>query len=298
MNTRKYSILFAVSLLAAVTMACAVSLDLGQPTTQPEGHIATSVAATLSSRSANEGQPTELPAPSPTFTVHPTVTASPPEPDIVYRGISFSFEPSVALSVNAEQIPGQGDPENPWSTPESIRFTFVGYPLGDTFHEPVIHVYSVDAFKAVNPDVGQRLDHLQGVLDSLPADPEVGVAHFFNAAQFIRAQEQYLQFQNGSGVRFISQYGQAAGPIGWPHLFYTFQGLTADGRYYVSAILPVTHPSLPEPDDVIMDEAFYDQFMDYAAEKEIQLDGEPADSFQPSLLILDEVMDSLRIELE
>ncbi len=97
-------------------------------------------------------------------------------------------------------------------------------------------------------------------------------------------------------VRYISQYGQAAYPIGWPNLFYTFQGFTDDGLYYVSAILPVTHSSLPHPDDVTMDDSFYDNFMIYADGINLQLNGENPETFEPSLVLLDEIIESLSVQ--
>jgi len=303
MSSRPVPYYAALIALLLLSLACSVSLDLGQPTPAPEeagNAVATSVAATLAARGADQAEPTPLdptlpPPPSPTYTIHPTVTAV-PEPDVVFQCLNFSYPNALASAVNGEVVSAQIDPENPWSYPEHYLFLFAGYPLGDTYHEPALRVYPADEFRAVNVLVSDRLDNLDAVLANQPPDPEVGVAHFFNAGQFVKAQEAYLDFGSGSGVRFISQYGQAASPIGWPHLFYTYQGLTADGSYYVSAILPVSHPSLPHPDDVTMDQEFYDDFMNYAAQTSAQLDGEPADSFNPSLLLLDEMVSSLQVD--
>lgn len=44
---------------------------------------------------------------------------------------------------------------------------------------------------------------------------------------------------DGGGIRYLTQFGQAAGLITNPELFYTFQGLTDDGAYYVAAVFPV-----------------------------------------------------------
>jgi hypothetical protein len=151
----------------------------------------------------------------------------------------------------------------------------------------------------VNTNLNDGLDTLQTILDTQPADHDgIGVLDFFNAAQFIRSQVDYRQFQNGRGVRFISQYGQAGGPIGWPDLFYAFQGLTDDGSYYISVILPINHPSLPHPDQVVLDDAFYDNFMTYRAVTQDHLNDQAPDSFQPSLVVLDAVVESLRVEGE
>ena len=97
-------------------------------------------------------------------------------------------------------------------------------------------------------------------------------------------------------MRFITQYGQDASPIGWPHLFYAFQGFTDDGLYYISAIFPVNHPSLPLPDDVVMDDPFYDNFMNYLADTQMHLDLQDLDTFVPSMLLLDGVVESILVE--
>jgi hypothetical protein len=55
-----------------------------------------------------------------------------------------------------------------------------------------------------------------------------------------------IQFQNGSGVRELTQYDQYPAPINNRELFYHFEGLTSDARYYVIAILPITAPVLAE----------------------------------------------------
>jgi hypothetical protein len=121
------------------------------------------------------------------------------------------------------------------------------------------------------------------------------VADIFNAGQMFLSKVAYLQFQNGRGVRFLTQYGQAISPIGWPMMFYSFQGFTDDGVYYISAMLPVTHPSLPHPDDVTLDEAFMNNFETYRDELEIQLNGEQDSTFMPSLILLDEFVESLLV---
>ena len=230
-----------------------------------------------------------------TPTVQPTNTPQPPEPDIVYQGVSFAYPPSLANSVNAEIIPAEVDEMNPWSRPEHIRFLFNGYTLPETYLDPLIEVYPVEEFRSVNEMVRDRLDNLQNILNNRPADPPAGVVNFFNAGQFLRTQEGYLEFQNGAGVRFVSQYGQAAYPIGYPQMFYAFQGLTADGAYFISAIFPISHPDLPEADSVTVDQEFSENYQDYTAEVEAELDGKTPDSFQPSMLLLDDVIESLLV---
>ena len=234
-------------------------------------------------------------APQSTWTVSPAIDSS--EPSVDSLGVSFSFDPSLADSVNGELVPGQGNPNDEmWSTPDHRMFSFSGWLLADVFHVPAIRIYPIAEFQAINSNVGEGLVLLSTAIDTQPVDGgDVFVSDLFNAAQFIRSQVSYIQFQNGQGVRYLSQYGQAAYPIGWPNLFYTFQGFTNDGLYYISAILPVNHSSLPHPDDVLMDDAFYDNFMGYAAAKGLELNEKDPGSFIPSLLMLDTMIESFLI---
>ena len=284
MIPKRSRILLIIAVLLSLSLACSLTGGPAETTASDQAAIEAAVAETLAAEEAAvvEEQPEE--------------TA--PEPDIVFQGTSFAFDPSLAENVNAENIPGEGDADNLWfSTPDHVQFTFNNWTLPDAFHTAAIRVYSVEEFQAVNTVMTDIFSALQNAFDTHPADHEgIEVADLFGAAQFLISQVEYLEFQNGHGVRFISQYGQAGYPVGWPHLFYTFQGVTDDGSTYVSVILPVNHPSLPHPDNVVMDDAFYDNFTNYVADMQSQLNGLDPGTFNPSLLLMDAVVESLLVE--
>jgi hypothetical protein len=51
---------------------------------------------------------------------------------------------------------------------------------------------------------------------------------------------EYLNFQNGRGVRFVTAFQQQSGsPAALNQLYYMFQGLTNDSQYYVMALMPL-----------------------------------------------------------
>ena len=294
MMTRSLKLAVLMMFLSGLLSACVSGGSQPPAADDSANAIATGVAATL----AAADQAADLP--SPTETIEPAAPAAAPEPDIVFHGISFAYDHSLAENINAEVIPEQADEGGPWwSTPETISFTFNGYTLPGAFLDARIHVYSVAEFTAVNPTVGDRLTTLSDVLAVGDVnDDRIAMADIFNAAQFLRTKEAFLDFQNGSGVRFLAQYGQGFSAVGWPYLFYGFQGLTSDGQYFISAIFPVNHPSLPNPDTVTIDEAFTENFESYIAENELSLAGQPDDSFQPSLVTLDQLISSLLVESE
>jgi hypothetical protein len=79
--------------------------------------------------------------------------------------------------------------------------------------------------------------------DQLPAVP------FFNAAQVFASNIQSISFQNGSGMRFLTEYGQYPAPVNNHELFYHFQGFSNDGEFYIVAIFPIAAPVLTETGD-------------------------------------------------
>jgi hypothetical protein len=83
-------------------------------------------------------------------------------------------------------------------------------------------------------------------------------------------------------------------------VFYTFQGLTDDGQYYVSALFPVQTGIFPAeaPACDLCADPNVDPFAEMTAlltEQLTQLNALEAGSFSPSLAMLDDVIRSLRI---
>ena len=286
MFLKRSQLLVIITILFSFSLACALTGGASEPNRPDQDFIEASVAKTLAA---------DVAVPS---TAEPETEADPQlEPDILFQGNSFAFDSSLAENVNAENVPGEGEAGDPWTTSEHVRFTFNNWILADAYHEATIRIFPIEEYKAINNLMADRLTALNEAIDSQDPNHEgIIVAEFFNAAQFFLSKVEFIEFQSGQGVRYITMYGQAAFPIGWPHMFYTFQGITADGKYYVSMVLPVNHPSLPHPDLVTLDNAFFDNFMDYSATTQDQLNGEPPESFIPSLILLDELVESLLVE--
>ncbi len=302
-HIRSSRLILAALILIGASLAC--SLTGEDPTeggVDVEDAVGTSVAETLAAQSSEESPPpsesasTEA-APAETIPAPTEETSLCNPPDIVYQGISFCYDPSLATSITPETIPAFDCQDCPGgSVPEHIQFSFMGYPLADTFHEAQIKVFPVDGYAAVNPYTVDIVANLQTLLASQPGNPEsIPFLPLWNAAQFMQAQVGYFDFQNGSGARFLSMYGQAAGAVNNNELFYTYQGLTDDGRYYISAVLPISHPSLPATSPMDLGADFYENFETYIADAEIQLNGHAENTFAPTIQLLDEMMQSFTI---
>jgi hypothetical protein len=294
MKSIRSRILLFLTLLILFSLGCALTAKQAEPSSEAVDQIAAAVAQTLAAEEVEEKLDIPLPTSQPTMTSEPP---PPPEANFTYQGVSFYFSDLLAENVTAGTIPGNYDENAPWwSTPEHREYIFNNWVLSDTFHTPTIRVYPVAEFRAINQNVSDGLDVLMATLQTQPSDgADLEVVDLFNAGQLFQSQTKYLKFQNGYGARWLSQYGQAYFPIGWPNLFYTYQGFTDDGKYYISIIFPLNHPSLPHPDNVTLDDAFAENFINYSNEIGAQLNAETDASFVPSLVLLDQLVASLLV---
>ncbi len=79
-------------------------------------------------------------------------------------------------------------------------------------------------------------------------------------------------------------------------MFYTFQGLTGDGKWLVSAVMPVANPVLPDVETVFADPGFNDDYAGYLEDVKKTLSEQPDSSFQPDLSVLDAVFQSFKVQ--
>ncbi|MDW7755251.1 MAG: hypothetical protein SCH68_08810, partial [Brevefilum sp.] len=233
----------------------------------------------------------------------PTLTVATETPDVDFEGIRFSFDQKIARTVIPVVIQGQnlGEEYMPGDTyPNYTEFSFESYGVSDHFHEPKIHVYPVEEYRIINPSAANIIDELQQTLINKPGGGAMSKLPFlpmWNAAQMYSANVEYIDFQNGSGLRYLTMFGQAIYPIDNMNLFYTFQGITDDGRYYISAILPVIHGGLPNDGASLLEdyEGFIENWDNYLAESLTWLEEQTPQSFLPNLEDLDAMMSSFVI---
>jgi hypothetical protein len=225
-----------------------------------------------------------------------------PAEDLDPEAVQLEADPAVASGIVRQAVPEEaGGPDvPPWVVhPAHVEVFLEGYALDATFHDPYVRVYPVQAYKDINEPVGSVIERLETLLVNLPEPPpeELPFLPPFNAGQMFTAQAQYVPFPDGVGVRYLTQYSQAFMPVNNHELIYTFQGLTDDAAYYVSAVLPVSAPVLPDAMEMpVNQEAFIEVFEEYIAGVTADLDGLPDSDFTPTLAQLDALVSSITIE--
>ena len=193
--------------------------------------------------------------------------------------------------------------------PEYRKISFIGYPLTGKIWDPQLLVFPIARYLELVPDLSTRVSSLQQDLASQPAEytQTIPLLPEENAAEVFHAQVSYINFQNGKGVAFLAEYAQYFAPANNTDLFYAFQGLTNDGKYWVSLLLPVNAAYLQAsstdtavPADGIaapsmMDTNAEQEFKDYYAAVVQKLNSTPSDSFTPSLSCISQLVQSLSI---
>jgi hypothetical protein len=224
------------------------------------------------------------------------------EERFVFKNVSFYLNPAVSTSAS-----GQLFPETPSSTdspywethPEYVSISLDGYLLSQTTLHPVIAVYPIADYRRLSDQASKILDSLGNTLSRKPVDErQMPFLTLMNAGQVFHSNVKYLDFQNGSGVRYLAVLAQYPAPVNNQDLFYTYQGLTSDERYFVSIILPVSHTTLPMSANVlpVSELEAIAKAPTYYGNMAARLNALPDGSFAPDLAKLDALITSLVIE--
>lgn len=217
--------------------------------------------------------------------------------------LAFSFAPDIALTVavaqldaaplNANTPPGD---ENPAHT----LFTFIGYDTGEgvtPLVAPTVAVYDIDGFEAAGWN--DELSALRSLLDQRPdLSRQVGLPYLpqTGSIQVFTTRAEYLNFNSGYGLRYLTTFAFDAAPVLEGQVIYTFQGITLDESRYVAATFPVNTGLLSAE---LGEDFDYDIFIDsmdtYFADLLATLGGQDATGFTPSLDALDTLVASITV---
>jgi hypothetical protein len=251
------------------------------------------------------------------------MTSTPPSDSVLvaYRNVSLTLKtPFIGTVVVSEDMPlrDQNGPAD--MVPEYVRITINHYPLiGELSQQPRIMVYPLNDLIQSYPGAATAVSELKNLLDKkdpqfpdkLPFWPLTSVTKVEGSApetmgaQSITTQAQFLDFKTGKGIRYITQFDKTPPlPINGSSLFYTYQGLTDNGKYYIAIILPISasflaydstkNTRLPEGGIPFDWNGSSDHGTYYAAVKQ-KLNTATDDVFSPRLSTCDALIQSLTI---
>ncbi len=242
----------------------------------------------------------------------PTEPAANAGTTVTYAPLTVTLPDSIANGASGMNFPRLDGEDAAWweKTPGHLQLNLADYyVLQGKTHQPVLYVYPAAAYAELVPAAFESMHRLNNYLyapNTTPAPAELPGAPFFNAQMLFSAQILPVSFQNGSGIRYITEYAQYPAPANNTDLIYTYIGLTGDGAYYIIAILPLTSPVLAETSaaDAPLPAGGlpYPFASDPAAPMDVYytgvtelLNNQPATSFTPSLAALDALIQSISV---
>lgn len=226
---------------------------------------------------------------------------------ITYNGFSLSVDSALAQHVNIVQISG-AESVFPPLAPHTRFFLYDEFPPapeGLFDRGAVVMVHPTARFVG-NAGAEAALEQLKTLLDERPdldifmtvGEDMSGVTLPFlpaiAAGQVVRARAQYVETSQVRGISYVTAYRQDMGPFASGEFFYTFQGLSADGTYYISAVLNFDTSLFPaelEPFDPM---TFNN--VEYLNQSIARLNEAGAEVFTPSLSLLDDLVQTFVFE--
>jgi hypothetical protein len=228
---------------------------------------------------------------------------------VTFGRLTLEIPSSVASGASGKDIaPVTNQDAAYWEkTPGHLQVSLGdSYVLQGKFHQAQIYVYPAIEYATLVPGAFESMHRLRNIIsavvpttaDQLPAVP------FFNAQQVFASNIQNVSFQNGNGIRFLTEYGQYPASVNNHELFYHFQGFSNDGNYYIVAIFPITASGLGENSDPASAPAIggvaYPKMGDtnadwkgYYAAAVKKLEATSPESFNPPLNQLDALIQSM-----
>jgi hypothetical protein len=231
--------------------------------------------------------------PTPIPTLPPTPLPTLAGRLVTFDNLTFLAPLGLSQTEQGQIVPGVVDGA-PWDVPmEHIKVALAGYPLQGTAHQPAIYVFPTEGFD----NAAAAVENLTNVLSLRPAlaNP-MSFLPPSNAAQMFTARMSYMDFDGGSGVRYLTQLGQGFWPINNQDLIYTYQGLTSDGRYYISVIMPLSNTALPASGSGVNLDQIASDFAAYVADTTLLINERPEDTFTPRLADLDALVQSITVK--
>ncbi len=290
MNIKRIFPILAMAFLLATALACNLS-NAATPALTPAPQNTTD-AGNINTATPNTPDPTDTPA--------PTGIA------VSFSGTSFTIPSGIASGGGPQAMAAISEQDGaPWDVgPAHLKFSLENYPLNGTMLQPEIYVYPAQEYEAVSNGAAESLKRLRALTSGAGMDvtnQSVPFVPFFNATQIFEAQAMPIKFQNGSGIRTLTQYDQASLPVNNYELIYHFEGLTSDGKYYLIAIFPVSLPTLAadgNPDFPVPAGGIPFNKDDPAAYYEAiakHLNAAAPETFTPNLTTLDALIQSINV---
>jgi len=182
--------------------------------------------------------------------------AVPSDQSVDFEGVSFTYDPRVFGDVKKEVVP-ESKLDDPSFRPDDVapEHVLFEFEYGREYNKARIAVYPLDKFDdvyAISPQmvesINKQIAELRKVLADLSFRPNGQIPHleFEDSSDDFYVKARDFDFPSGSGIIFVTHWNIENDLISNRNLIYRFEGITADGKFYVTAETPVSVAFLPD----------------------------------------------------
>ena len=131
---------------------------------------------------------------------------------VTFGRLTLEIPPSVASGASGGDMPPVTNEDAAYwqKTPGHLQVSLNDYyVLQGKLHQPKIYVYPATDYAILVPGAFESMHRLRNVMSAAaPTTPDqLPEVPFFNAQQLFASSIQTISFQNGSGIRFLTEYG-------------------------------------------------------------------------------------------
>ncbi len=223
--------------------------------------------------------------------------------DYTSKEFQFRYPKSLGAKVTAKKVKASklaspdDKPDEVWTEHWELSFD---NPEAKVYLFPTTDS-KVKDFKKAYPTVDDSTRDLKGLLKKQTAAPkEIPFLPWADQSSPFHSHVKYVNFKNGSTVRYLAEYQIEPEEISNERLVYSAQGLSKDGKYYVAVYIPVKTSILKDKSEVATWSAdkqakFSKDYNAYVAKEKVKLDKAAEGSFTPQLNDLDSLISSMNV---
>jgi len=234
---------------------------------------------------------------------------------VSFNGVGFSFDPSLGTGVNISSVPGQSSAQVKVGVAAPAHTLFALYGSRQETAKtprlgsgPVVRVYRVsdlagyaeysNALSSLQDLLSQRSDLTTYMAPSTTAsDLALPYLPAAEAGQPLRARAGYVDTAEVQGVSYLTGFRQDVSAFAAKDFWYTFQGLSLDGQWYISVVTPVKASMFPKKvkakDNNFKNADAYNTYLTDAISK---LNAGEDSAFTPPLTAIDSLVQSITFE--
>lgn len=177
------------------------------------------------------------------------------------NGVTFTYKKSICSNIKERKIAAtplsNSDDKPDYVLPEHITFQFQNYPtkIKNQLFEPQIKIIEIEKVKSVfklNTDYAKVFEtNLEFLWEKLQDSKYKAVSAkipyllWNDLTETFSTKPQRIEFKNGSGFFYLTQFANDVALINNEGLLAMFQGITSDKKYYVLITFPLNLTSLP-----------------------------------------------------